>query len=440
MPADIQWSRQLLKRYGHAAAAHNDYPPVGPLQQGFAALDLLRALRNGSRPLHLAVSLPLMRGALSDRYLACLGREIELLSCHIGADQPVQRIHLSRGAMNTGQLHSLLTQVRQRFSVHALAFGDDSVEVDPAQADWTSMGALRELGFNHVSIGVMDAYSPAAGVVVDFRDPRKTRWLIEAARTLQFASVNIDLGYGRTWQSLTSFRRKLAAIIELQPDRILLFDYAYPPQRYRSRQRCSTCEFATAPDKQAMYQHALEQLDVAGYCYIGLGQFALKDDPLAAARENGSLQLNALGYSCQPSADLLGLGVGGISQIGTLQLHSRRDLASYQSQLESGQLAVFYGRNCTAQEQLQSTLSAALLRDGQADLQAIEASFGALARNYLSACQPALEQMAADGLLKLTPQALRILPAGRLLVGAVCKVLEQGRTEPVAMRRRFGAF
>ncbi|PJE40625.1 MAG: coproporphyrinogen III oxidase [Pseudomonas sp.] len=440
MPADIQSSRQLIKRYGHAAATCSDYPPIGPLQQGVAAIDLLRALRSGQRPLHLAVSLLPMQSAFNERYLACLGREVELLGCHIGAKQSVQRLHLSRGAVSAEQLQRLLTLVRKRFAVHSSAFGDDSVEIDPAQTDWARMGLLRELGFNHVSIGVADACSPAAGVVVDFRDSRKTRWLIEAARTLQFTSVNIDLGYGRAWQSLNSFRNKLAAIIELQPGRILLFDYAYPPQRYRSSQRRSARDFAAAPDKQAMYQHALEKLDAAGYCYIGLGQFALKDDPLVGARESGGLQLNWLGYSCEASADLLGIGVGGISHIGTLQLQNRRDLASYQMQLANDQLATFHGRHSSAQEQLQSALSEALLCDLQVDLQALEASFGELSRDYMSACRPALEQMAADGLLQLTPQALSILPAGRLLVGAVCKVLEQGRTEPAATQRRFGTL
>jgi oxygen-independent coproporphyrinogen-3 oxidase len=275
-------------------------------------------------------------------------------------------------------------------------------------------------------------------VVVDFRDPRKTRWLIEAARALQFASVNIDLGYGRAWQSLASFSNKVAAILELQPNRILLFDYAQPPQRYRSAKRFSDRGFATVTDKLAMYRHAVEQLSAAGYCYIGLGQFVLEDDPLVGAREDGILRHDRLGYSCQPDADLLGLGMGAVSQIGSLQLQNRRDAASYQAQLEIGQLAVFHGHRSSAQEQLQRTLSEALLCDYHVDLQALEARFGGLFRSYFAARQPALEQMAEDGLLLLSPHALSIQPAGRLLVGAVCKVLEQGLTEPATRQRRVG--
>ena len=55
---------------------------------------------------------------------------------------------------------------------------------------------------------------------VDFQSPRQTRSLIEAARTLGYRSVNIDLGYGRAWQTTSSFARKVAAIIELQPSRV----------------------------------------------------------------------------------------------------------------------------------------------------------------------------------------------------------------------------
>lgn len=438
MPADIYWNRQLIKRYGYAASTCSDYPAVNQFQQGFAALDLLRVLRSGHQPLQLSISLPPAPRPDSDRYFDCLAREIDLLSCHIAPDQPIQRLHLGNGVADAKQLQDLLTHVRQRFSNPASESGADSAEVDPAQADWARMGVLRELGFNHISIGVTDAYPSATGVVVDFRDPRKTRWLIDAARTLNFASVNIDLGYGRAWQSQASFRNKVNAIIELQPNRILLFDYAHPPQRYRAIQRLGIGDFATASDKQAMHQHAVEQLDAAGYCYIGLGQFAIKDDPLVGARESGNLRRNWLGYSDKPTTDLLGVGVGAISQIGTLQLQNRRDVVSYQAQLASSQLAVFHGHHCSVQEQLQGILNEALLCNLHVDLQALEARFGVIFRDYFAACKPALEQMAADGLLQLSPHALSILPAGRLLVGAVCKVLEQGRTEPATTRQRFG--
>jgi oxygen-independent coproporphyrinogen-3 oxidase len=437
MSADIQWNRQLIKRYGHAAATCSGYPSVSQFQQGFAALDLLRQLRNGHRPLQLAVSLPPEQSAASDSYLDCLTREADLLSCHLAHDQPVQRLHLAAGAIEAGQLQRLLTHLRRRFNIPVNPLGTDSAEVDPAQADWASMGMLRELGFNHISIGVPDACPPAPGVVVNFRDPRRTRWLIEAARALHFSSVNIDLGYGRAWQSLASFRNKVAAIVELQPERILLFDYAHPPQRYRVVQRSASFQIAAVADKLAMHQHAVEQLDAAGYCYLGLGQFALEDDPLLSAREEGTLRHSLLGYHCQPAADLLGLGMAAVSHIGALQLQNRRDAASYQEQLEIGQLAVFHGRHCAAPEQLQHIFTEALLCNFHVDLQALAARFGPLFSDFLAARLPVLEQMADDGLLELDSHALSILPAGRLLVGAVCKALEQGRAEPQVMDRRL---
>lgn len=436
MYADIQWDNQLIKRYGHAATACSSYSLVSQFQPGFAALDLLRVLRNRRQPLQLAVSLPPTQCHALDRYLDCLEREMELLSCHISPGQSVRRLHLGCGVLSAEQLRRLLACIRKRFNVHASAFAEDSVEVSPTHADWVSMGVLHELGFRHVSIRVPDASAAAAGVVVDFRDAYKIRWLIEAARALRFTSVNVDLGYGRAWQSLASFRNKVAAIIELQPSRVLLFDYAHPPQHYQAIQRFGVRGFAAACDKQAMHQHAVERLLAAGYCYIGLGQFALEDDALVSACEGDRLRRNWLGYSREPCADVLGLGVGAISQIGTLQLQNRHDLGSYQAQLTNGQLAVFYGHQRSTREQLQWMLSEALLCDFHVDLQAFEARFGALFNDYFAARQPVLAQMAADGLLQLNARTLSILPAGRLLVGAVCKVLEQGRGEAQLPRWR----
>lgn len=436
MPADIQWNRQLIKRYGHTAATCSGYASNSQLRPGFFALDLLRELRKSHLPLQLAVSLLPEQSTSIDSYLECLEREIDLLSCHLAPGQSVQRLHLGAGAMDAAQLQRLLDYLHKRFSFQPGPLTDYSVEINPAQADWASMGVLRELGFNHVSIGVPDACPAAAGVTVDFRDPRKTSWLIEAARALHFASVNIDLGYGRAWQSLASFSGKLAAIVEQQPNRILLFDYAHPPQRYRVTKRFRSRGLASVSNKLVMYQHAVELLGDAGYCYIGLGQFALADDPLVSAREDAILRYSRLGYSCQPEANLLGLGMGAVSQIGALQLQNRRDAASYQAQLELGQLAVFHGHRCSAQEQMQRALSDALLCNFQVDLQALERRFGALLRDYLAVRKPVLEQMADDGLLALSAGSLTILPAGRLLVGAVCKVMEQGRAEPETVRRR----
>ncbi|MDO9320747.1 MAG: coproporphyrinogen III oxidase, partial [Pseudomonas sp.] len=103
------------------------------------------------------------------------------------------------------------------------------------------------------------------------------------------------------------------------------------------------------------------------------------------------------------------------------------DVQRYQAQLAMGQLAVFHGLRCSPDEQLRRTVIETLLCDYQLDLRAIEARFGLLFRDYFAPVWPQLEQMVGDGLIELSTTSLSVPPAGRLLVGAVCKLLEQNR-------------
>ena len=236
--------------------------------------------------------------------------------------------------------------------------------------------------------------------------------------------MNIDLGYGRAWQTTSSFARKVAAIIELQPSRVRIFDYAHPPRRYSVLQRRLASGFAAQADKRIMRRHAVEQLLAAGYGYIGLGQFALADDELAAAQENGQLHYNCQGFS-RLACDHLGLGLAANSQIGELHVQNIGDVQQYQRQLAIGQLALIRGLRCSFDEQLLRAASERLLCDFKLDYAALEARFGVDLRVHFAGAWPRLKQMCRDGLIVLTPHSLEVPAVGRLLVAAVCNALEQ---------------
>ncbi len=426
MCAAIEWNSPLIKRYGHAALAGGSYPENTQFHRGIAALDLLRAMRSSrleQRPLSLAVQLP-MAGDLG-AYLEHLALEIEMLGCHLGASQRVVQFHLAGRLPNAVELNRLMEHLQRRFNFHPYAGGDNSIDIDLPHSSWATMGLLREQGFNHVNIGVPDI-NPANGKAqVDFQSPRQTRSLIEAARTLGYRSVNIDLGYGRAWQTTSSFARKVAAIIELQPSRVRVFDYAHPPRRYRVLQRLVASGFAAQADKWVMRRHAVEQLLAAGYGYIGLGQFALPDDDLAVAQENGQLHYNCQGFS-RHVCDHLGLGLAASSQFGELHAQNIGDAQHYQKQLAIGQLALFCGLRCSLDEQLLRAVSEHLLCNFQLDFATLKARFGVDLRAQFAGAWPRLEQMDHDGLIVLGPNSLEVPVAGRLLVGAVCKTLEYG--------------
>ncbi|MBE0772402.1 coproporphyrinogen III oxidase, partial [Escherichia coli] len=95
--------------------------------------------------------------------------------------------------------------------------------------------------------------------------------------------------------------------------------------------RINADDLPSPGQKLEMLQRTTEQLAAAGYRYIGMDHFALPDDELASAQEDGTLQRNFQGYTTHGHCDLVGLGVSAISQIGDLYRQNSSDINDYQT-------------------------------------------------------------------------------------------------------------
>lgn len=270
------WNDSLMQRYGQTRQATCWYPGPGDLRDRLSPLDLFRALRDSrraQRPLALSIEVDDLAGVV---------QQTRQIACHLGPRQPVVQLRLRPGRLGIGALPELLAHLRDcfHFSEHAVCLA----EVELAHADWPLVGMLRSLGFSQLSVGVPDMHAGDGGSVEYFRSAARIRGLLEAARALQFEAINVDLGYGRSWQTGTSFARKLASIIELQPDRVSLFDYR--SLSIAGRLPSPRLGLASRSAARDMHRHGVEQLTAAGYRLLGLGCFVLPHDELALAQED----------------------------------------------------------------------------------------------------------------------------------------------------------
>ncbi|CRL52209.1 coproporphyrinogen III oxidase [Pseudomonas sp. P154a] len=419
----------------------NCHADTQKFHEGIGSLDLLRALRvsrQKRRPLSLNVQLPssLKLSLCSPRdsanehqgiepYLQHLEQEIDLVSCHLDAQQRVEQFHLGGGTLSTAHIERLMSHLRSRFNFLVHECGDYSVEVDLYQTDWATMGVLRDQGFNHVSIGVPDFDSDCERSVACYQNPAPIQSLIDAARTFGYRSINVDLGFGHAWQTPESFALKLATIIELEPDRLMVFDYSRPPRRYRPVSADTARALCSQDAKGAMRQICFEQLICAGYHYIGLGQFVRPDDDLAIAQERGRLRRSCEGFTRHGYCDHIGFGLGAISQIDDLYTQNSDGIDRYQQQLDRGQLPTCRGWRFEAGEQIRQMVMERLACDLELDIRAIERRYGLAFSRYFSSVWPLLEQLSRDGLIELSDRFISILPAGRPEVDAICNLFEK---------------
>ncbi|PBQ14342.1 oxygen-independent coproporphyrinogen III oxidase [Pseudomonas congelans] len=441
----IRWDSDLIHRYDVAGPRYTSYPTAVQFHTQVGAFDLLHALRESrkaSRPLSLYVHLPFCANICyycacnkvitKDRgraqaYLQRLEHEMQMLACHLAPGQVVEQLHLGGGTptfLSHDELRRLMAQLRSHFNLLDDDSGDYGIEIDPREADWSTMGLLRELGFNRVSLGVQDLDPTVQRAINRMQSLEETRAIVEAARTLQFRSVNIDLIYGLPAQNPQTFSHTVDKIIDLQPDRLSVFNYAHLPERFMPQRRIDAADLPDAASKLLMLECTVEQLGSAGYRYIGMDHFALPDDELATAQEDLTLQRNFQGYTTHGHCDLIGLGVSAISQVGELYSQNSSDLNEYLRLLDSDQPATRRGLLCSDDDRIRRAVIQQLICHFTLDFGEIEKAFCVDFRDYFSEAWPQLLGMASDGLITLSDTGLEVRPAGRLLVRAVCMVFD----------------
>ncbi|MBE7926765.1 oxygen-independent coproporphyrinogen III oxidase [Pseudomonas saudiphocaensis] len=437
----IRWDTDLIRRYDQAGPRYTSYPTALQFNDKvgfFDSLHALRSSRHANRPLSLYIHLPFCANAChycarnrvitKDRgcarsYLERLEKEIALVARHLGPDQVVEQLHFGGGTptfLSHDELRHLMATLGTHFHLQDDDHGDFSIEIDPREADWSTMGLLRELGFNRISVGVQALDPEVQRAINRMQTLEQTQTIIEAARTLQYRSINIDLLYGLPLQTPERFAQTLKTVVALQPDRVSLFSYNHDPERFQIQRRISAADLPSETVKLAMLQLGVETLTQSGYRYIGMEHFALPDDELAIAQEDGTLMRNFQGYTTHGHCDLIGLGVSAISQIGDLYCQNSSDISLYQQSLDQGQLATTRGLRCNEDDRIRRQVIQDLTCYFELRFESIESTFNIDFKDYFTSAWPDLERMADDGLIQLSDDSIVVLPAGRLLVRALC--------------------
>ena len=442
------FDRELIRRYDRQGPRYTSYPTAVQFAEGFGVPQYLEhAGRAGQgpdpAPLSLYFHIPFCatvcfycacnkivtkNQAHAARYLDCLAREIESQAGLFGKRRPVEQLHWGGGTptfLDQAQMQRLMDETRRHFSLRDDDEGEYSIEIDPRTVDAERVAFLRGLGFNRLSLGVQD-FDPAVQRAVNrIQSEAQTLAIIDAARSARFKSVSLDLIYGLPFQSVDSFDWTLTRVIEAGPDRVSVFNYAHLPHLFKVQKQIDESALPAPEEKLLILRHAIERLTGAGYVYIGMDHFAKPGDELAVAQREGKLSRNFQGYATHGDCDIVGLGVSAIGRVGDSYSQNERDLERYQARVESEGLAVFRGVALTADDRLRRAAINQLICHFELDVADFEARHGVDFWAYFGPEWKELDAMREDGLLALERRALRVLPAGRLLIRNICMVFDR---------------
>lgn len=440
----------LLQRYDLLGPRYTSYPTADRFVDAFDAAQYRQALalrrRGGSGaaggvPLSVYAHLPFCESVCyycacnkvitrdhgrAAPYLDALGTEIGLHVRVLGRGQPLAQLHLGGGTptfLSDDELARLMAMLHTAFTLTPQT--ECAIEVDPRSVDAGRLARLRALGFNRISFGVQD-FDPAVQHAVHRVQPReRVAALIEAARALGYASINVDLIHGLPRQTPASLARTVEQVAQLRPDRVALYAYAHLPQRFKPQRRIHAAELPVPADRVTMLANAIAGFLGHGYEHIGMDHFALPGDALAVAKRQGRLHRSFQGYSTQPDGDLIGLGVSAIGRVGATYSQNAKSLPEYYDALQAGDFAVVRGLALSRDDLVRRAVIMALMCQGHVLFESIELAHLIDFRHHFAAELAQLAPLAEQGLLTVDAEGIELTPLGWYFVRVVAMVFDR---------------
>jgi oxygen-independent coproporphyrinogen-3 oxidase len=442
----LEFDQDLIQRYDTSGPRYTSYPTAAQFTTDFTAEAYRQqiALSNASnRPLSLYFHIPFCdticfycacnkvvtkNRAHAQPYLDSVYKEIAMQAALFDRERPVDQLHWGGGTptfISHAQMRELMRLTREHFTLHSDDSGEYSIEVDPREADADTIGLLRELGFNRLSLGVQDFDPRVQKAVNRLQSVEQTAEVLNAARATGFHSVSVDLIYGLPHQSVDSFHATLETVLALSPDRLSVFNYAHLPDLFKTQRQINTSELPTPKSKLAILQDCIETLTAAGYIYIGMDHFAKPDDELARAQANGMLYRNFQGYSTHADCDLIGMGATSIGKVHDCYSQNLRTLDEYAQSIARGQLPVFRGITLNADDKLRRDVITQLICHFKLDITQIEQQHGIRFEEYFADAIAQLEAMQTDGLLSFDDRHIEVSARGSLLIRNICMAFDK---------------
>ncbi len=448
MRQQIEFNKTLLERYNVTGPRYTSYPTVPQFNDSFTISDYKQniSISNSDlipKPLSLYFHIPFCDSICyycacnkvitkdhtkAKTYLDYLIKEIELQSALFDDDRIVEQLHWGGGTptfLSDEQMTQLMQAIRSNFTLLDDDSGDYSIEIDPRKASTGTIALIRKLGFNRISLGVQDFSNKVQLAVNRIQPESDTLEIISAARHYDFQSINIDLIYGLPFQTVASFKDTINKVINYEPDRIAIYNYAHMPHLFKPQRRISESDLPSANEKLAILQMVIELLTDAGYVYIGMDHFAKPDNELAIAQRNFSLQRNFQGYSSHEECDTLALGITSISKIADSYSQNVKTLEEYYALLDQHKLPLFKGYNLDLDDNLRADIIAQITCHSKIDISAIEQNYGIIFNQYFAAEKNLLLQMEGDGLLIKKENIITVTLAGRLLLRNIAMVFDK---------------
>ncbi len=350
-------------------------------------------------------------------YIKYLKKEIDLIKEYLSPGRKITQHHWGGGTpthLNPDEIELLASYINNSFIFDENP--ENSCEIDPRELSKAHIEALKNNGFNRISMGVQDFNEEVQKAVNRIQTEDITRQTVDWIRELGFQSINLDLIYGLPLQTVDTFAKTVEKIIDISPDRIAVFNYAYVPWLKKHMSLINEEDIPAPEVKLEIMKTTMQMLIDAGYELIGMDHFAKPEDELAVALNDKKLYRNFQGYSTNAGADLYGFGITSISQLNNIYAQNYKTEKEYYAALDDRIIPTAKGYILNEDDHIRREVIMRLMCDFELSFKKIEDRFNINFKKYFAAGLSNLKEMEKDGLLILTGDGIKVQDMGRLLI------------------------
>ena len=350
-------------------------------------------------------------------YQSYLKKEMDMIRSYLNVDRQVAQLHWGGGTpthLNPDEIANLASYIQESFKFREDS--ENSCEIDQRGLTKDHLEALRFNGFNRISMGVQDFNEKVQKAVNRIQPEDMTRQAIDWIRELKFHSFNLDLIYGLPFQTVDSFADTVDRIIDISPDRIAVFNYAYVPWMKKHMGLIHPEDIPLPEEKLQILKMTVEKLTGAGYICIGMDHFSKPDDELAVAFKEKKLYRNFQGYSTNAGADLYAMGITGISQLENIYSQNYKTEKDYYKALDEEILPVVKGYKLNGDDIIRRYVIMKIMCDFEIDIAAVEQKFDIDFKKYFEWGLNNMKEMEVDNLVSISDGKISVHDMGRLLI------------------------
>ncbi len=400
-----------------------------------------KELQSSTAPLSLYFHLPFCRSACyfcgcnvvytskaekRVRYIDYLKRELDILSNYLDTSREVVQLHFGGGTptfFTADELEEIIEAIKSHFP----NFSKDSeisCEIDPRYFNEEQAKVLTENGFNRISFGVQDFDEEVQKAVHRVQPFDIVLQSVQLARKYGVQSINIDLIYGLPYQSLESFSNTLRETLKLDPDRLAVFNYAHVPWLMKTMRKIDETTLPHPSEKLKIFKKTIDYLTSNGYKMVGMDHFAKEDDELFRAIEKGELHRNFQGYTTKGGTQLIGIGLTSIGNGERYYIQNFKDMKSYESALDRGELPIFRGVKLSDDDYIRKDVIMELMSNFKLNIERFNQRHSINFFDYFRDEVEELKTFVDSGILKIDDKKIDISLTGSMIIRNIAMVFD----------------